>query len=90
MVTACCTTLPSTMVAMTSRRLAFFANEYSPGLRSELALSANTPPMNTQGLTLMTPSRSSASAMSRLPAREGMLTTLSSCSGPGVSSICLP
>ena len=46
MVTACCTTLPSTMVPMTSRRLAFFWNEYSPGLRSELAFSANTPPMN--------------------------------------------
>ena len=46
MVTACCTTLPSTMVSMTSRRLAFFWNGYSPGFRSELAFSASTPPMN--------------------------------------------
>ena len=36
------------MVPMTSRRLAFFWNEYSPGFSSELAFSANTLPMNAQ------------------------------------------
>ena len=78
MVTACCTTLPSTMVPMTSRRLAFFWNAYSPGLRSERAFSANTLPMNTQRLMSITPSRCSMSAMSRHAGARGMLTILSS------------
>ena len=89
-VTECCTTLPSTMVPMTSRRLAFFWNEYSPGFNSERAFSANTAPMKAQRLLSITPSRCRVSAMSLMPARAGILTTLSSCSGPGASSFCLP
>ncbi len=38
--------------------------------------------MKIQGLTLITPSRCSTSAMSRLPARAGMLTILSSLQRP--------
>ncbi len=61
--------------------LACFWNEYSPGFRSELAFSANTVAMKTHGLTSVTPSRFRVSAMSRLPARAGMLTILSSFKG---------
>jgi hypothetical protein len=78
------------MVAMTSRRLAFFWNRYSPGLSSERAFSANTLPMNAQRLLSITPSRCRISAMSVIPARDGMLTILSSCNGPGASIFCLP
>ena len=45
--------------------------------------------MNTQGWSI-TPSRCSRSAMSRMPSPRGMLTTLSSASGPGASKRCLP
>ena len=89
-VTACCTTLPSTIVPMTSRRLAFFWKRYSPGLSSERAFNASTAPMNAQRLLSMTPSRCRASAMSVIPARAGMLTILSSRNGPGASIFCLP
>ena len=82
MVTACCTTLPSMMVSTTSRRLACLANWYSPYLSSPRALSTSTPPMKTQGWS-MTPSRSSRSAMSRMPSPRGMLTTLSCGERPG-------
>src|ERR1700709_248129 len=71
-VTECWTTLPSTMVPMTSRRLAFFWNRYSPGLSSERAFSANTLPIKAQRLLSITPSRCRMSAMSVIPARAGM------------------
>ena len=88
MVKACCTTLPSVMVSTTSRRLAFRVNLYSPERRSFCALRMSEPAMNSVGWSI-TPSRTSRSAVSRIPPR-GMLTTLSSVSGPGVSKCCLP
>ncbi len=90
MVMVCCTTLPSTMMPMTSRRLAFFWNAYSPGLSSELAFKANAAPMNSHGLISITPSRCRVSAISRVLERGGMLTVLSSANGPGDSIIFLP
>ena len=45
--------------------------------------------MNTQGWSI-TPSRTSRSAISRVPSPRGMLTILSSASGPGASKRCLP
>ncbi len=54
------------------------------------ALSATTPPMKTSLCSSMTPSRCRMSAISTMPARAGMLTILSSASGPGASKRCLP
>ena len=90
MVSWCCTTLPSTMVSTTSFTLACLGKRYSPALSSERALSANTPPMKTRRCASTTPSRLSRSAMSIMPERGGMLTTLSSCKGPGASNRLLP
>ena len=70
--------------------LARLGKRYSPALSSERALSASTPPMKTRRCSSITPSRLSRSAMSIMPERGGMVTTLSSCKGPGASNRLLP
>src|SRR5919201_1273498 len=78
------------MVSTTSFMLAPLANRYSPALRSERALSANTPPTKMRRCASTTPSCLSRSAISSMPKRGGIVTILSSCNGPGASNWLLP
>ena len=87
----CCTTLPSTMVRSTSRRLACLANWYSPDLSSSARLqrdhAADEGPADARRSRLPAPAGRRCRGCR---GRGGMLTTLSAASGPGASNRCLP